>query len=315
MSKINTFINLLSDKAEFKIAVFNNIVHTNVFNILSDETFLKIAYKVRFGKKLNLDNPISFNEKLQWLKLYNQDSKYVTMVDKIAVKKYIAKIVGEDIIIPTLGVYNTFDEINFNDLPNQFVIKCNHDSGNVVICKDKTCFDFKQAKHIITKALKNNLFYWGREWPYKKVTPKIIVEKYMEDKETNELRDYKFFCFDGKVKFMFVATDRSIHDTKFNFYDLNFNLLPFTQHYPNDKRNIVKPKNFDKMVKLAETLSKDIPHVRVDFYEVNGKIYFGEFTFYHFSGFVPFSPEVWDEKIGRMLKLPKEKKVAGSDAK
>ena len=145
-----------------------------------------------------------------------------------------------------------------------------------------------------------------REWPYKKVKPRIIIEKYMEDKETKELRDYKYFCFDGKAKLMFIATDRCIHKTKFNFYDMDFNLLPFKQHYPNDKRKIKKPKSFNKMKELAEKLSKGLPQIRVDFYEINGKVYFGELTFCHFAGIVPFEPEEWDYKLGELIKLPKK---------
>lgn len=270
---------------------------------ISDKLYLKTVYECMFSKKLNLDNPKTFNEKLQWLKLYDRKDIYTTMVDKYEVKKYVADIIGKEYIIPTIGVYDRFDDIDFEKLPNQFVIKCTHDSGGLVICKDKTKLNIKDARKKINKSLKKNYYYAGREWPYKNVKPRIIIEKYMEDKETKELRDYKFFCFNGVAEFMFLATDRQIGETKFNFYDMSFKLLPFTQGHPNDLRKIKKPVKFNEMKELAEKLSSNIPHVRVDFYEMNGKVYFGEITFYHFSGFIKFEPEKWDDKFGQLIDL------------
>lgn len=281
---------------------------------LKDYLFIKYKYYAKTELKLNLKNPQSFNEKLQWLKLYDRNPEYTKMVDKYEVKKYISNIIGKDYIIPTLGIYNYFDEIDFDKLPNQFVLKCTHDSGGIVICKDKNNLDIKQVKKKINKSLKKNYYYSGREWPYKNVKPRIIIEKYMEDKETEDLKDYKFFCFNGVPKLMFIATDRGKHETKFNFYDLNFNKLNIKQHYPNDKRKIIKPKNFDRMIELSKLLSKNIPHVRVDWYEINGKLYFGELTFYHFSGFEAFEPEEWNYKLGEMLKLP-DKKISDKNEK
>ena len=277
--------------------------------LIPDKLYLRYKYKKYIGKKLNLKNPQTFNEKLQWLKLYDRRDIYTTMVDKYTVKNYVANIIGKEYIIPTLGIYNNFDEIDFDKLPNQFVIKCTHDSGGLVICKDKKNFNIQNARKIINRSLKKNYFYNGREWPYKNVKPRVLIEKYMEDTYTKELRDYKFFCFNGIAKLMFVATDRSINKTKFDFYDLKFNKLPIKQHYPNNDKKIEKPVNFDKMIILAEKLSKNIPHVRVDFYEINDKIFFGELTFYHFSGFVLFEPDEWDKKIGDMLDLSKAKKA------
>ncbi len=274
---------------------------------VSDKFYLKLIFKDKMHKKLDLNNPKSFNEKLQWLKLYDRKEIYTKMVDKYEVKKYISSIIGEEYIIPTIAVYEKFDEINFDDLPDQFVIKCNHDSEGLVICKDKNKLNIEMARKKINRCLKRNYFYLGREWPYKNVKPKIIIEKYMEDKKTKELRDYKFFCFDGEPKLMFIATDRTKHKTKFNYYDMDFNYLNIRQSYPNDLRDIEKPINFDKMIKLAKKLSKNIPHVRVDFYEINGKVYFGEMTFYHYSGLVPFIPDEWDYKIGEMLKIDKKR--------
>ena len=275
---------------------------------LSDEKYLKYRFKIQMGKNLDLNNPKTYNEKLQWLKLHDRNPEYTKMVDKYEVKKYIADTIGEEYVIPTLGIYDTFSEIEFDKLPNQFVMKSTHDSGSVVICRDKSKFDIKAAEKKLNMSLKHSYFYGGREWPYKNIKPRIIIEKYMEDKKNKELRDYKFFCFDGVPKLLFIATDRLKGETKFNYYDMNFNKLDFKQHYPNDEKNIEKPKNYNKMISLAKKLSKDIPHVRVDFYEMNDQIYFGELTFYHFSGFQCFEPEEWDYKLGELINLDKVRK-------
>lgn len=278
-----------------------NLMESNYIKV-SDKFFIKLKYEYMMDKKLNLKNPKTFNEKLQWLKLYDRNPEYTKMVDKYEVKRYVANIIGDEYIIPTIAIYDKFDDIDFSKLPNQFVIKCTHDSGGLVICKDKVNLDYNKAKKKINKCLKTNFYYTGREWPYKNIKPRIIIEKYMEDQNEKDLKDYKFFCFNGVPKFMFVAVDRP-YDTKFNFYDLNFKKLPFMQHYHNFNKKIVKPKGFDEMVELAKKLSQGIPHVRVDFYDINGKTYFGELTFFHFSGFEKFEPSEWDEKIGDMLEL------------
>ncbi len=279
-----------------------------LLKLLPDYIFLQIKYRYKFNKKLDLKKPQTFNEKLQWLKLYDRNPEYTKMVDKYEAKKYVANIIGEEYIIPTLGVYDKFEDINFATLPNQFVIKCTHDSGGLIICKDKTKLNIKEARKKINKSLKRNYFYTGREWPYKNVKPRIIAEQYMVDESGTELKDYKFFCFNGEPKLLFVAKDRP-YATKFNYYDMDFKKLPFKQHYKNFNDYIEKPKGFEKMIELSRKLSKDIPHVRVDFYDINGKVYFGELTFYHFSGFEKFEPEEWDRILGDMLKLPKEKKI------
>ena len=228
------------------------------------------------------------------------------MVDKCEAKRYVANVTGEEYIIPTLEVWDNVHEIDFDKLPNQFVLKTTHDSGGVVICPDKKTFDKENAKRRLTQSLKRNYYFYGREWPYKNVPRKIIAEKFMVDEQTHELRDYKFFCFNGTPKMLFIATDRQnpTEETKFDFYDMDFNHLPFTNGHPNSHKPIAKPDTFDEMVKLAAILSKNIPHVRVDFYEINGKVYFGELTFSHWSGFVKFEPHEWDKKIGDWLVLP-----------
>ena len=209
--------------------------------------------------------------------------------------------------IPTLGVWNRFDDIDFNQLPNQFVLKCTHDSEGLVIVKDKSTLDIQKAKEKIEEALKQNFYYIGREWPYKNVEPRIIAEPYLEDHVDGELRDYKFFCFNGQPKLMFVASDRIKNATKFDYYDLEFNHLNIVQKYPNAGAPLRKPITFEKMIEFSKVLSEDFPHVRVDFYEVDGQLYFGELTFYHFSGFMPFKPSKWDEIMGSWLTLPQQK--------
>lgn len=278
--------------------------------LLPDKVYIKLRYKKTIGKRLSLNRVDGYNEKLQWLKIYDHNPDYKKLVDKYEVKKYIVDTIGKEYIIPTLGVWEKFDDIDFDKLPNQFVLKCTHDSGGLVIVKDKNNIDIKKMKDKINKSLSTNYYWHGREWPYKGIKPRIIAEKYMEDSETEELRDYKFFCFDGKVKALYIATDRQKpnEDTKFDFFDENFNHLPFEQAHPNAKVPPKKPINFEKMKELASVLSAGIPHVRIDFYEVNGKIYFGEMTFYHMSGFSPFVPEEWDYKLGEWLTLPEKKK-------
>lgn len=232
-----------------------------------------------------------------------------TMVDKVAVKDYVKSIIGEDYIIPTLGVYDKFNEIDFEKLPNSFVIKCAHDSGGIVICPNKENFDYTAAKKKIEKYQKRDFYLGWREWPYKNVPRRIIVEQYMEDKKTKELRDYKFFTFNGKVKALFIASDRQNpnEDTKFDFFDESYNHLPIINGHPNANTLPERPKNFELMKELAEKLAVGIPHVRVDFYEIDGKVYFGEMTFFHWSGVVPFEPKEWDLIFGDWIQLPNEK--------
>lgn len=299
MSKVKKVISYIKNPS--KIILFLGV--KGKINFIPDKFFLKLMYEDRIGKKLNLANPKTYNEKLQWLKLYDRRAEYISMVDKFEVRKYISKVIGEDYLIPMIGIYNSFDEIDFEKLPNQFVLKCTHDSGGLIICKDKNNLDKEWARERITKSLKRNFYYHGREWPYKNIRPRIICEKYMVDESNIELKDYKFFCFNGIPKAMFIATDRGI-DTRFDFYDMEFNHLPFMQHYKNSNKKIVKPKGFEQMLELAQKLAQDIPHVRVDFYDIDGKIYFGELTFYHFSGLEKFEPDTYDEKFGEWIELP-----------
>ncbi len=270
--------------------------------ILPDKLYLKLQFRARMGKKLNLKDPKTFNEKLQWLKLYDRKPEYTVMVDKYLVKKYVADKIGEEYIIPTIGVWDSADEIDFDKLPEQFVLKCNHNSGDVIICTDKSKLDIVETKEKLYKALKRDFYLAGREWPYKNVPRKIIAEKFMGGDSDEGLSDYKLMCFNGKVRCSFVCSERA-EGLKVTFFDNDWMRLPFERHYPASNKEIAKPVNFSKMIELAEILSKDIPFVRVDFYEIKGKIYFGELTLYPGCGFEEFTPEEWDEKLGSWIIL------------
>lgn len=273
--------------------------------VQDDETYVKWDYFWGFGKFPNLKNPQTYNEKLCWLKLHAKRPEYAMMVDKYDAKEYVKGIIGEKYIIPSYGVWDRFDDIDFDALPNEFVLKTTHDSGWIIICKDKTRFDKNNAKKKIAESYKKNLFQIHREYPYKNLKPRIIIEKLMVENGETGLKDYKFFCFDGKVKMLFVATDRPV-DTRFDFFDRDFNHLPFRQGHPLASKPIDKPDGFEDMIFIAEKLSQGIPHVRVDLYNLNGKIYFGELTFFHFGGTVKFKPREWDKIIGEWLSLPEE---------
>lgn len=275
-------------------------------HFVTPEKYIPKIFKKRAGYEPDLLNPKSFNEKLQWLKLHDKNPLYTTLVDKYEVKEYIAQIIGEMYVIPTLGVWDAFEEIDFSTLPNQFVLKCTHDSGGLVICKDKSKLDIKKTRTKIKKSLDFNYYYLGFEWPYKNVKPRIIAETYLEDTKTSELRDYKFFVFNGTVRALFIVTNRNVdsHEANMDFFDENFKHLPFERVYKNAIHLREKPVMFDEMKVLAEKLAKNIPFVRVDFYEVDGHIYFGEMTFYPGCGWEPFTPQSWDYVMGEWLRLP-----------
>lgn len=283
--------------------------HRGYFNWMSDRAYLKMIYFIKMGKRLDIDNPQTFNEKLQWMKLYDRNPEYTRMVDKYEAKRYVADVLGEEYVIPTLGVWNRPEDIDFDSLPNQYVLKTTHDSGGVILCHDNLSFEKGAAINKLSKCLKHN-FYWGmREWPYKDVKPRIIAEKYMKEDKGTDLKDYKFFCFDGVVKMFKVDFDRFVCH-RANYYDREGNFLPFGEvAYPFDKSKVIDiPPNFDRMVEFAEKLSKGIPFVRIDFYNVNGRIYFGEITFYPASGFGKLSSEEWDMTIGSWIKINNNKR-------
>lgn len=277
-----------------------NSYRFGMYKGMSDEAYLKRTFKACFGYVPDLENPRTFNEKLQWLKLHGRKDIYTAMVDKYEAKKYVSHVIGEKYVIPTLGVWDHFDDIDFSKLPTSFVLKCTHDSGSVVLVRDKNHWDKEAAKKLLERGLSRNYYWSGREWPYKNVKPRILAEEMVDMNPV----DYKWICMKGEPEVLCMCMDRQKGDLTFNYYDMNFNLLPFEWVHPNIKTGGVKrPENFDEMKELAQKLSKDIPEVRVDFYDINGQVYFGELTFYHQSGFAPFSPEKWDLKLGQLLDL------------
>lgn len=288
-----------------RTAWFDVLFHLGLLNWVDDKKYLCQKYRLKTGKSLDFDNPKTFNEKLQWLKICDRKDIYTTMVDKYEVKEYVANVIGDEYIIPTIGVYNKFDDIDFAKLPHQFVIKCTHDSGGLVIVKDKSVIDIKKIRKKINKCLKRNYYYSGREWPYKNVKPRIIVEKYMEDKKYKSMRDYKFFCFNGRPEIMYLSEGLEDHKTaRMSFYDMDMELIDCRRSdYAMLDYTPEKPKNFDKMKKFSAILSNNIPHIRVDWYEINGKLYFGELTFSTCGGMVPFADEKWNKKLGDLINL------------
>lgn len=289
--------------------IFDALNYRKMLNWLPDRVFLEAAFRARFGRKLNLNNPETFNEKLQWLKLYNRKPEYTKMVDKYLVRDYVKEKIGEEYLIPLLGVWDDPEKIDFNELPMQFVLKCNHNSGlGMCICKDKNSLDINKVKEELKKGINQNYYLTSREWPYKDVPRRIIAEKYMVDESGYELKDYKFYCFDGKVKLVMINSDRmSSEKTKANYFDENYQPLDFVWGYENAEIPPQKPEKFEEMKYLAEKLSEGITHVRIDFYQTPSGIYFGEITFFDGSGFDAIEPIEWDYKIGSWLKLPMEK--------
>lgn len=274
---------------------------------LSDSAFLKLKFYACMGKKLDLDDPKTFNEKLQWLKLYDRNPEYTVMVDKYLVRDYIKEKLGEECLIPLLGVWDDPDDIDFDALPDKFVLKCNHNSGKgMYICKDKSLVNIEEVKAALREGLKQDYFMQSREWPYKNVPRKIIAEQYMEDGKTSELRDYKFWCFNGEPKVVLVCAERfSAGGLRENFYDTDWNLLPVQRPtHPNTSFSIEAPQCLSEMISCARELASGKPFSRIDFYEMNGKMYFGEITFFPASGFEAFKPEEWDERMGEWIKLP-----------
>lgn len=274
-------------------------------NITPSSWYIKIRFYEHLNKKLNLDSPETFNEKLQWLKVNNRKNEYTQMVDKFRVRNFVREKIGPEYLIPLVGgPWRNADEIEYSELPDKFVLKCNHDSASVVICKDKKTFDIYGTNEKLNKALKFNYYWLSREWPYKNIVPCIIAEKYMEDESEQDLKDYKFFCFNGVVKFYKIDFDRFTNHHA-NYYDCEGHILPFGEEIcpPDFNRKLEIPQNINEMILLAAKLSKGIPFVRIDFYNINGKIYFGEITFFPAAGFGKFIPDEWDKILGDWIKI------------
>lgn len=308
MSKFETAKMLWqTDKLSVFGPVFHMLQRKGLLNWMGDKFFLKCAFRFSMGYSLNLKNPKTFNEKLQWLKLYDYKPEYDNLVDKYEVKKYISEKIGSEYVVPTYGVWNSVDEIDWNSLPNQFVIKTTHGSGghDVFICRDKSIFDIEDCKAKLRLSMSQNTYWFGRERPYKNLKPRIMAEELLVAK-CGDIEDYKVHSFNGIPEFLLVCRDRysELGLTEDFFTDKWEHLDVKRPTHPNASVNISRPKELDEMLELAERLSKGIPFVRSDFYVAASKVYFGELTFYPASGFVPFEPEEWDEKWGKLITLP-----------
>ncbi|MBE6291958.1 MAG: hypothetical protein E7091_06060 [Bacteroidales bacterium] len=280
------------------------------FDLLPDKLFIQLKFFKNFHRFPNLKNPQTFSEKIQWLKLYDRNPRYTNLVDKYEVKKIVADLIGEQYIIPTLGVWNNADEIDYDALPNQFVLKATHDSGRIIICKDKSKLDKEWARKEMAKSLERDFYALTREWPYKNVHRRIIAELYMENPQDpgRDLSDYKFFCFDGIPHYCQVIRNRSSKET-IDFYDMQWNHMPFVGLNPvvsNGLNPVERPTCLDEMVDVCTKLSKGFAFSRVDLYVIDDKVYFGEITFYPASGMGVFTPVEWNIKLGDLIKLPIE---------
>lgn len=303
MGKFKKIIKYIVD-SDFRFSVNTRY---GKYNYLSDVDFLKRKYKALMKKELNLDNPQMFNEKLQWLKLHDHNPEYTRIVDKITFKEFITEKIGSEYTVPTLGVWDNFDDIDFSKLPDKFVLKCNHDSGGLVICKDKSKLNKKKARRKINNSLKRNFYMQGREWPYNDVKPRILAEEFLE--MPDGITEYKLFSFNGRTEIVLVCKGVAHTEGRTNtFFDRDFNRIPVENVLKNQTEPEEKPAEYDKLLEIADKLSEGIPQVRVDFYIINGRIYLGEMTFYHNSGFAPFTPEEWDYKFGEYIDLEMIKK-------
>ena len=279
--------------------------------VLPDVLFVELDFFRQMGRFPNLKNPQTFNEKLQWLKLHDRKPEYTIFVDKYEVKKYFADTIDELFMIPTLGVWERFDQIEFENLPDRFVLKSTHDSGGLVICRDKESFDIQEARKKICSSLATNYYFSTREWPYKNVPPRIIAEEYMENGQDGKgLIDYKFFCFHGEPKMLYVSQGLEDHSTaKISFFDLEGGQMPFCRRdFKPFTEQLQMPSNIGQMIEVARKLAQivDNPFVRIDLYSIRGKIYFSEITFSPCSGMIPFDPPAWDRILGSWINLPEE---------
>lgn len=277
-------------------------------NRLPDWLFISLQYKKILGGYPDLRNPQTFNEKLQWIKLHDRDDRYTQMSDKYAVREYISKVLGKEYLVPIYGVYDTAEDILWEKLPDEFVMKCTHDGGSVIVCRDKESLDKEKATGKLNRALKRNAFSYAREWPYKNINPKIIVEKYLDNGDTKGLIDYKFYCFAGEPKYLYISQGLENHATaRMTFYDINGNRAPFQRSdYELFETDPVLPPRFEEMVSCAKKVAEDIGNyfVRVDFYCVDNHIYFSEITFTPVAGYMNIEPEEWDKKLGDLIQIP-----------
>lgn len=276
-----------------------------LLNWMPDEMFIKLLYRFHEGKKINLDNPTLLNEKLQWLKLYDHNPKYTMMVDKYKVKEYVRELIGEEYIIPTLGVWDNAKKIEFGKLPNQFVLKTNHDSHSLVICKNKEDFDYKSAIKKLNKSLKRNGFWYGREWPYKNVEPLVLAEQFIQNRDGSSLVDYKFYCYGGKPIYFMCSYGEAEHNAKNHKFDMNLKSIDhlFKKKPAIDEKDVTIPDNIDQMISIVEKLCKGYQHIRIDLYNVDGHIYFGEMTFYSSAGLINIYSQDYSNYLASLIDI------------
>lgn len=300
MNRIRDFISYLKENPQnYRIWLLNKFSF-----LFSDEQYIKTIYHVNFKVLPDLINPVTFNEKLNWLKLHYHNPRLTLMADKYAVKRLVSDLIGEQYVVPCYGVWGKWEDIPFESLPEQFVLKGTHDSGGAFVCKDKSSFNYTEVKHQLKKNLKRDFFLAGREWPYKNIPHRILADKFLDDHTGKELRDYKFWCFNGKPMYMYVTIKgKNVYE---NFYDIDFNIASINHGFPRHQPEFEKPEKFDEMKKLATILSEGIPFVRVDFFQVDGHVYFGEFTFFDWGGLRPFTNNQTDIELGNLIDLPEE---------
>lgn len=277
-----------------------------VAGLVPDKLYVKLTFKGKVGYDLDLENPKTFNEKLNWIKLYNRNPLYTKLADKMTVKSIVADRIGEEYVVKNLGCWKSFDEIDFSSLPSQFVLKCTHDSSGAIICRDKDSFDYAKAKSKIDQTLKMNYYYACREWPYKNIPPRIIADEFLDDGSGRELNDYKFWCFNGKPTYMYCTLKTNKENIYENFYDMDFNPVDINHGFLHHSPEFEKPEVFDLMKDLAAKLSVGIPFVRIDFFYVKGRVYFGEYTFFDWAGLQPFKSYEQDLELGKLIRLPAE---------
>jgi hypothetical protein len=285
--------------------LFLDVLKIRLFRIIPDKLYLKLKYRIILRRKLSFSTPRTFNEKIQYLKLHQKDSLYSIISDKYLVRQYISEKIGEKYLIPLHGVFNKVEDIDYDKLPEQYVLKCNHDSGTVILCDDQNTQDIIHNSRILNKALNINYYYQHREHCYKNIQPRVLCEALLKSETEKQIMDYKIMCFNGKAKCLFLTRDRlASTGLKLNFYDLNMEKLPFRRVYQNFTDSIVVPSNIDEMISIAEKLAKDFTFIRVDLYSIDSRIYFGELTLYPGSGFEAFDPEEYDYKLGSWINLP-----------
>lgn len=282
------------------IIIISGLDKHRLLSLIPDSTYVSTIYYLKTGKRLNLKNPVTFNEKLQWLKVNDHNSRYSQFVDKLSAKECVGSIIGDKYIVPCYKSWKNVEEISFSDLPNEFVLKCNHDQGSVIIVNDKADADIKYIKKWFKNKLNRNAYYGTREYPYKEIVPTVFAEKNLGA----GISDYKFYCFNGEPRFLYVGRGLTFdHSLKIDFYDLDWNLMPFYRTDYERLGKVPKPDHLDEMIVIAKKLSKGTRFVRIDLFEVNGQVYFSEFTLCPASGYMPFVPAEYDEILGGWINL------------